>query len=156
MLVGVFVLAFALAASGRQLKLVVLNADRAVELFTAAFIVAIFLFARYYRLPVANLERYLATGFCLYSCFYVINDSVYENWHDSLGSLWSFLDVLTFLASLLLWISAVRRANELQKVPVASPIPSEKYRELSLEVNSRLQLLNNRLNQLLRSEDSRS
>jgi hypothetical protein len=154
LVVGACVLIYAFASSGKKLGLMVLNADRAVELSIAAFVVAMLLFARYYRVPVTTTERLLAIGFCLYSCFHVINDSVYESWHTALGSLWSFLDIVTFLASVFLWIRAARSADEPQKAAVAAPLSREKYGELSLQLNSRLELLNSRLRHLLRSGDT--
>jgi hypothetical protein len=133
----------------------VLAADRAVEFSLGSFIVGMFLFARYYRLAIANLERRLAVGFCLYSAFYVINDSLYENWRSSLGGLWNFLDILTFLASLLLWITAARSVTESREEEAQVALSPEVYERLSQELSSRLQFLDDRLNSLLRSGDSR-
>jgi hypothetical protein len=155
-LLGMVVLVYSIASSNKRWTLAVLNADRSVELCIASLIVCMFLFVRYYRLPMANLERLLSVGFCLYSCSYVINDSIYEKWRSSLGGLWNYLDSLTFLASLLLWISAVHNAGEPRTVTVPAPLSPEQYGELSQKLNSRLHLLNNRLNHLLHSEDSRS
>src|SRR5271165_2078616 len=53
-----------------------LNVDRGVGLAGAAVIVTLLLFARYYGLPMDHLNRSLCIGFCLYSCFCVINDSL--------------------------------------------------------------------------------
>lgn len=152
---GFSVLAYSIFSSGSRWKLIVLNADRAVELCIASLIVAILLFVRYYRVPMGNLERMLAIGFCLYSCFVVINDSIYESWRTAFADLWNYLDMLTFTASLLLWIAAVRTADV--SLASASPVAlaPELYAELSRKLNSRLLLLNNRLNHFFRSEDSR-
>jgi hypothetical protein len=152
---SVCVLVYSFAFSRYRWTLMVLNADRAVELCIGTFIVCMFLFARYYRLPMADPERQLAIGFCLYSFSWVINDSILENW---LGSLWDFLNyvnVFAFLASLLLWISAVRKRKETEGVTVPAPVSPETYEKLSLEATARLHLLNERLNHLLRTEDSR-
>jgi hypothetical protein len=150
------VLVYSVAFSQGQVTLLVLNADRAVELSVAAFIVLMFLFARYYRLPITELERVLAIGFCLYSCFHVINDSLYQNWISSLGTMWNYLDIWIYTASLILWLSAVRTAFKPRMVMVQPALSPEKYGELSEKLNSRLNLLNERLNHLLRSKDSRS
>lgn len=155
-LLGMGVLVYSIASSNNRWTFAVLNADRSVELCIASFIVCMFVFVRYYRLPMANLERLLAVGFCLYSCTYVINDSIYESWRSSAGAFWNYLDGLTFLASLLLWISAVHKAGQPQRVAAPAPVSPEQYRELSQRLNSRLHLLNNRLNHLFHSEDSRS
>ena len=132
-----------------------LNVDRGVGLAGAAVIVTLLLFARYYALPMNNLDRALCMGFCLYSCFTVINDSLLEKWVSSYMNLWSFLGVLTFLASLFLWLGAVRAYSE--TAPAQDPVivPHELYGKLSSELNVRLRLLNEHLNQLLNSGGQR-
>jgi hypothetical protein len=97
----------------------------------------------------------LAIGFCLYSCFFVINDSIYETVRVAFGALWNYLDMPTFTATLLLWISAVYRSAEVQDLAPSSALAPELYTDLSRKLNSRLLLLNHRLNHLFRSEDSR-
>jgi hypothetical protein len=134
----------------------VISADQRVELFIAAFIVTMFVFVRYYRLPVADAERQLAIGFFLYSCVWVINDSLYEGWRQSLGSIWDYFQTIAFLASVIIWFNALRSPPP---IPVSAPVTTvspEVYAQLSEEVNSRLLTLNNRLNHLFRSGDSRS
>jgi hypothetical protein len=153
--VSALVLAYSIAVSERQWTLGVLNADRSLELCISAFIVCLFLFARYYRMPMNELERRIAVGFCLYSCAWVINDSIYESWRGSFGHLWDYINIFAFFGSLLLWIGAARKYSELPNVTAPNPLPAERYGELSRELNSRLHLLNNRLDHLLHSEDSR-
>jgi hypothetical protein len=133
-----------------------LNAARSAELCIASFIVGMFLFVRYYRIPLANLERMLAIGFCLYSCFFVINNTIYEKWLRSAGSFWNHLDMFTYFASLLLWIGAVRQYSEARNEATPAPLTPELYGALSQKLNSRLHLLNNRLDHLFRSGGSRS
>jgi len=74
--VGICALVYAALASAHKWQWAVLYVDRGVELSIAAFLVSLFLIARYYRVPVAGLERYFAIGFSLYSCFWVINASL--------------------------------------------------------------------------------
>ncbi len=155
-LLGVCVIIYSMASADKGWAVMVLTADRSLELCIASFIVCMFLFVRYYRLPMGGLERLLAVGFCLYSCFYVINDSIYESWRSSLRGLWNYLDILTFLASLLLWLGATYRATETQPVLAQPSLSPEQYAVLSQKLNSRLHLLNRRLNHLFHSEDSRS
>ena len=128
-----------------------LNVDRGVGLAVAAVIVALLLFARYYGLPMDHLDRSLCLGFCLYSCFCVINDSIYDKWLLGYLNLWSFLGALTFLASLLLWLEAARAYSETAPAQVPVIVPKELYGKLSSELNIRLRLLNEHLNQLLHS-----
>lgn len=152
---GLIILTYSIAASGNRWELGVLNADRAVELCMGAFIVCMFLFARYYRLAIANLERQLAIGFCLFSCTWIVNNSIFESWRDTLGVWWNFLGLLSFLASLALWFSAVRQPAEAKRPAASQPLSPEVYAQLSRQLNSRLHVLNNRLVHLFRSEDSR-
>jgi len=153
---GISILVYATVFSKDLWTLGVLNADRSVELCIATFIVCMLLFVRYYRLPMSNLERMLAIGFCLYSCFCVINDSIYENWIHRAGPLWTYLDMLTFFASLLLWLDAVRKYSESPNLATSDSLRPELYGQLSQKLNTRLQVLNNRLEHLFRSEDSHS
>ena len=154
--VGVCVLAYSVAWHRTRWRGMVLSADRAVEFSIACFIFCMFLFARYYRLSISGVERRLAIGFCLYSTFFVINDSIYESWRSSFGGLWNFLGILTFLASLLVWIAAVHTPIESREAEAPLAVSPEVYQQLSQELNSRLRLLDNRLNNLLRSGHSRS
>lgn len=132
------------------------NLDRGVGLAGGAVIVALLLFARYYGLPMDNLNRSLCIGFCLYSCFSVINDSLLEKWLYDYANFWNFLGVLTFLASLLIWIGAVRTYPEAVLALHPVVVPKELYGTLSSELNVRLQLLNEQLDQLLHSRDQHS
>lgn len=153
---GVCAFVYALVASRLHWYLAVLNADRAVELCTAGFIVGMFLFVRYYGIAMPALDRMLAIGFCLYSCFVVINDSIYENWLSFAGAFWNYLDLVTFMASLILWIMAARNYSAADNNVAQPELTPQLYAELSHKLNSRLVLLNNRLDHLFRSEDSRS
>jgi len=154
--VGIGVLVYSVLAIQNSWQSAVLNAGRAVELSIAAFLVVLLLFARYYRVPIATLERYLVIGFCLYSCFWVIDDSILAHWRAPLAGLWGFLDVVTFFATLILWIRAVQESTEAAPVTAPAPVSPETHAKLSLEVNTRLHLLNKQLDHLLRAKDSRS
>jgi hypothetical protein len=155
LVLSVCVLGYSVAASGSRWTLVILTADRSLELCIATYIVGMFFFVRYYRVPVPPLDRFLAIGFCLYSCFLVINDSVYEHWRRAIASMWSYLDMLTFVASLVLWICAVSQYRETLQLAAQTALSPELYQELSQMLNSRWSVLNNRLDQLFRSGDSR-
>jgi hypothetical protein len=148
------VLAYSIVTSRSAWTLVFLNANRAMALCIAAFIVVMFVFVRYYRVEMLRFERMLAIGFCLYSCFAVINDSILETWLGAVATLWTYLDMLTFLASLLLWIGAARTSPESSSIVTEPVVKSELYWDLAQKLNSRLHLLNHRLNHLFRSEDS--
>ena len=133
-----------------------LNVDRGVGLAGAAVIVTLLLFARYYGLPMNNLERALCMGFCLYSCSCVINDSFYDKWLVSYLNLFSFLSVVAYLASLLIWTGAARAYCETAPARIAVLVPKELHGKLSSELNLRLRLLNEHLDQLINSGSPRS
>jgi hypothetical protein len=156
LIVAAGVLLYTAAFSEKLLSMMILTVDRGAELAIASFIVGLLLFARYYMLEIASLDRALSIGFCLYSCFYVINDSLLEKWMEPYAGFWGFMDVITFLASLLIWIQAVRAYAPARESVTPKTVPSNVYETLSPEVNVRLRLLNDQLAQLLRSESPHS
>ena len=153
---SVIVLIYSIAVSTNRWDLVVLNADRAVELCIAAFVVVMLLFARYYRLAMGNLERQLAIGFCLYSCSWVINVSLFQSWRETMGQWWNFFGVLSYFATLAIWIDAARKAVRIRAPVLPAVLSLETYRNLARQLDTRLDALNRRLNQLFRSEGPRS
>ncbi len=159
-LIGVIALGtlgYSLLIAKKELYVLVISLDRGLELAIAAFVVALLLFARYYLLPVQPLDRAMAIGFCMYSCFYVINDSLFEKYLESYLSLWGYLDILTFLASLLIWIQAVRAySGALSPVSGRASIPAGVYATISPELNYRLKHLNEQITQLLHAGNPRS
>lgn len=148
-------LIYSIWSSGERWKMAILTADRAEEFCIATFVVCLLLFVRYYRLPLNSLERLLAIGFCLYSCFKVITYTVYERLRLPFANTWNYLTMLTFIASVLLWIGAVAKYSE-SPAPVVEPaLTPADYLALSEKLNARLHLLNHRLDHLFRSGDSR-
>jgi hypothetical protein len=155
LIVAATVLVYTAVFSEKRLSMMILTVDRGVELAIASFIVALLLFARYYMLEINPLDRALSIGFCLYSCFYVINDSLLEKWMEPYVGFWDFMDIITFLACLLIWIQAVRVYVPARVSVRPQTVPCDLYGTLSTEVNIRLRLLNDQLAQLLRSESPR-
>jgi hypothetical protein len=155
LIVAATVLVYTAVFSEKRLSMMIHTVDRGVELAIASFIVALLLFARYYMLEINPLDRALSIGFCLYSCFYVINDSLLEKWMEPYVGFWGFMDIITFLACLLIWIQAVRVYVPARVSVRPQTVPCDLYGTLSTEVNIRLRLLNDQLAQLLRSESPR-
>jgi hypothetical protein len=155
LIVAAGVLLYTAVFSDKHLSMMILTVDRGAEMAIASFIVGLLLFARYYMLEINPLDRALSIGFCLYSCFYVINDSLLERWMEPYVGFWGFMDVITFLACLLIWIHAVRAYAPTREFATPKTVPSGLYGALSPEVNVRLRLLNDQLAQLLRSESPR-
>lgn len=155
LLVAFCVLAYALILSKGQWQWFILNAVRGFELAAAAVIVTMLLFARFYALPIRPLPRALAIGFCLYSSFYVINYSLLEKIVQQYGDFWNFLGIMTFMASLLLWITTAAGYVAAEDKVRPATIPPELYGKLSSEVNLRLHLLNRQLMLLLNAGERR-
>ena len=152
--VGIGVVGYSLLLSKKQLAALVLNLDRGLELAIAALVISLLLFARFYLLPVNPLDRALAIGFSLYSCFYVINDTLFEHLWDSYIALWGYLDILTFLASLLIWSNAVLAYSASTSPSTGTrSISKSMYGVVSPELNIRLKQLNELLSRLLRAEN---
>jgi hypothetical protein len=151
--VAAAVIVYDLVLSKGQWNWLILNGIRGLELAMAAVIVTMLLFARYYRVPVNQLQRALAVGLCLYSTFYVVNYSLFERIVQQYAVLWNFLGLTAFVASLVVWISAANRYVPSEEFAAPPAIPAELYGKLSSEVNSRLLLLNRQLIHFLRLED---
>src|SRR5260370_15485279 len=85
------VLLYSGLAVRHQWELALPTADRGLELSIAAVIVMLFLFARYYDLRPERTDRRLAIGFCLYSCFRVLNDTISDRYLYGSARIWSLL-----------------------------------------------------------------
>lgn len=126
-----------------QWKSAVPSADRAVELAIAAGIVVLLLFARYYNVPIEPVDRSLAIGFCLYSCFFVLNNTVVERYLYDYQKFWVRLEQLAYLATLVIWSSALwkaRTATEQERL-----LSPGVYQSLGPQINLRLRELDDQL-----------
>jgi hypothetical protein len=125
----------------------ILNMDRGLELAMATVIVLLFLFARYYEVDVEATVLALAIGFFLFSCFRVLDDTIFEHWFLGYREFWNRLGMLAFLASLMLWGLALRRT--LPRITYGPEmLPADLYQTLAPEINCRLKTLNENLGQL--------
>ncbi|PYU13016.1 MAG: hypothetical protein DMG37_11635 [Acidobacteria bacterium] len=152
---GVFVSFYAWAVSRGSWQFAILNLDRSLELVIASVIVLLFLFARYYEVAVQPTVRTLVTGFFLYSCFRIVNDSILERWLHTYATLWNFFGTVTFLASLLLWIWALRLTQQ-QTAAEPELLPEDHYRSLSPAINARLRGLNEQLSHFWYAEGKKT
>lgn len=132
------------AASRGGLQFAILNLDRGLELVMAAVIVVMLVFSRYYEVAVPQAIRTLAIGFFLYSGFRVLDDSLLERWWGAFAPLWNLLGAVTFLASLLIWVWALRLAQQ-HTMSEPALLPKDHYQSLSPAINARLKNLNERL-----------
>lgn len=125
-------------------QVAVYAADRGVELSIATVIVVLLAFSRYYQVPIAAVDRSIAAGFCLYSCFIVLNNTILEAFFEKYVASWNVLSSFAYLASLAIWTRAIWSA-----APARSELPelveAGVYRRLSPEINARLRMLNEQL-----------
>jgi hypothetical protein len=135
---------------------VVLYLDRALELSAAAVVVGLLVFARMYRVPRLPLPHVIAVGFCLYSCFVVVNDSLLNRYLIAYADLWSIFRGAFYFASLGLWLTVIwseRTVTEGERIPPF--LPASVYRAVAPEMNARLSALNDSLSRLWKVEANR-
>ena len=144
LLCALAIVAYSLYVSNWRWAFGVLAADRGVELAVATAIAVLLAFARYYHLTVSNTDRSLAIGFFLYSCCFVINNSIFERLLYRYFSYWNLPLQVVSVVSLLIWIVGlwypVPRETEQPELMEASL-----YQRLSPEINLRLRMLNEQL-----------
>jgi hypothetical protein len=155
LLCAALVLCYSILAARHDWKLALLTADRGLGLSIATVIVVLLLFARYYDVKVDPVVRSLAIGFCLYSCFVVLNNTVLERWLHDYSALWNLLGMLAFLASLSIWTGALRHSQS-EAQPKEILLPSGIYQAIAPEINLRLRLFNEQLTRFWKVEAGRS
>lgn len=148
------VLLYSGLAARRGWEFVLPKAERGLELAIAAVIVAAFLFVRYYGVEAKPADRSLAIGFCLYSCFGVLNNTILERFLDNYVPLWNFLGMMAYLASLLLWTWALRKPQD-QAAAEETLLPPDVYEAIAPQINLRLRSLNDQLYKLWKPEVTR-
>jgi hypothetical protein len=136
-------------------RLVFQSAHRAMELSIASIIVTLLIFVRHYDVETSPTDRSLAIGFCLYSCFAVLNITLLERFLDDYADLWNLLGAFAFLASLSLWTWTLRKPQS-QTEPRQILLPSGIYQSLTPEINLRLRLLNEQLSRFWPAEANHS
>jgi hypothetical protein len=147
LLCAVLVLFCSLAA-GHVSGLAILAGDRALELAIASVVVGILLFARYYCVQVRPVERALALGFCLFSCFNVLNNAILEHYLRRYVAFWNPLGMFVFLVASLIWIWALRKRQA--GVPKQVLLPLGVYNTMMPEVNLQLRSLNDQLSEFFK------
>ncbi len=150
---GLVLLYSGLAARHRW-DLALPSAERGLELSIATVIVVLFLFTRYYDVRIESADRLLSTGFCLYSCFRGLNDTIADRILYRYPELWSFLGMLAFFVSLSLWSWALRKPAPATTAR-ENLLPLAVYRSLTPEINLQLRALNEQLCRLWKPEVTR-
>ena len=144
---GLGLVCYSIVSAGRVWNQAVLRANIGLELTTVMVLVALFLFARHYEIAPSPAIRALALGFFLYSGFTVLNHKILQLWLRQYVPGWQILSTLPFIASVCLWLWAVRQpvAKTLKDLSV---LPRDVYYAFTPEVNLRLRGLNERLGRL--------
>ena len=146
---------YSILAARHDWRLAFPIAHRGLELSIATVIVTLLLFARYYDVEAEHGVRSLAIGFCLYSCFAVLNLTLLERLLYDYTMLWNLLGMLAFLASLSLWTWALRKPHsEAESTEIL--LPAGVYQSITPEINLRLRSLNEYLGQFWHAEARRS
>ena len=152
---AVLVLVYAWAVSRPNWQLAILSTARGLELAIAVAIVILLLFVKYYEIVLGTTAYYLSVGIFLFSAFSVLNNTILEAWLHPYATLWNLLGTLAFVASLLLWIWAVREKQP--ETPLEPELmPPDAYHALVPKINDRLKALNEHLSQFWRVEAYRS
>lgn len=138
------VLFYAALATHGNWKFAILYAQRGLELAIAVALVVLLLLIRYYLVPVHPALKSIAMGFCVYSCFVVLNNSILEQWRRPYAVLWSAADLLVFLAVVLIWIRALWHPLPSRDGDL-SLLPPGFYGEVCSEIHARLRKANERL-----------
>jgi hypothetical protein len=131
------------------------STHRAMELSIASIIVTLLIFVRHYDVETSRADRLLAIGFCLYSCFAVLNITLLERFLDDYSALWNLLGAFAFLASLSLWTWAILKPQS-QTEAGQILLPRGVYQSLTPEINLRLRLLNEQLSRFWPAEANHS
>jgi hypothetical protein len=150
LVLAALVLMYSGLAAKHQPRLIPPNVDRGLELSIAAVIVALLFFVHHYDLPANAANRSLAVGFCLYSCFRALNNTILEDYVYRYAPLWNALEMLAFLASLLIWSRALRK-TQAETGPEEALLPARIYKVVAPQINDRLRLLNHQLSHFARA-----
>jgi hypothetical protein len=84
-----------------------------------------------------------------------LNNTILEQYLYSYDALWNALDMVAFLASLLLWTWALRQPQA-EAGPEEALLPAAFYQTVGPQINFRLRLLNEQLNQFWKPEATRN
>jgi len=142
--VGIVVLVIAVALGRHDLRAAIITLNTGTELAIAAVMAFLFVFARYYEVPLDDPMRTMGVAFCFLSCASVINDLFLQRfWADYLR-FWNLTGTGTFLFVLLLWTWALREPVRRRSTQPAL-LDSTVYGVMIPEMNKRLAKLNEEL-----------
>lgn len=147
---GVVIL-YAAIAAGTNVSWAIVLADRGFHLAFAVALVACLLLIRYYSIPVEPTYKVLLGGFCFYSCTVVLANTVGRvltlRHVANFQPVWQLTTLMAYAGVQLAWaVALLKAAPAAEKRPVL--VAASLYRQLSPQINERLSLLNEQLNQI--------
>jgi hypothetical protein len=155
------VICYSVIESGRNLSWLILVADRGFHFAFAVALVACLLLVRYYSIVVPSIYKVFLSGFCFYSCWVVLKNTVFQALFMHLShlsyyqQLWDAATLLPFIILQLSWAVALRNFLPVSAGQTAL-LPISVYQQISPAINFRLRLLNEQLSQLWKMETPRS
>jgi hypothetical protein len=152
---GLLVLCLALYFGRSSYQSGVITLEIGLEACIATGIAGLFLFARYYDIPIASETGLLGLGLGLFSSSTILNDLVFERLSRLHSSAWNHVSSGAFVGILLIWMWALRKPFAV-KLPEPALRPALVYANLIPQVNRRLAELNEQLAQLWRVESPKS
>jgi hypothetical protein len=151
---GLLVLGLALFFGRNGYHFGVITLEIGLEASIATGVAGLFLFARYYQVPIAAETGLLGLGLGLFSCFKILNDLVFERFARTYGVTWNHASTIAFLGALLIWGWALRDRLA-EKLPTPQLKPAQVYANLIPQVNQRLAELNEHLTRLWNLESTK-
>ena len=148
---GALVLGLALYFGRNGYQFGILTFEVGLEACIATGIAGLFLFARYYNVPIVQATGLLGLGLGLLSCFKILNDLVLARFALVYGEAWNYASSSTFLGILVIWAWAMLQPAGVRLARPQLRSASE-YAKLIPEVNQRLAELNEHLTQLRHAE----
>lgn len=144
------VIAYPMLRNGWRGSWTILQIELGLESTMMVAIVALFVFARYYEVVANDRLRALGIGFFLLSSFTVVNDTILQRMLDQYVDLWRVLGMLSFLASLTVWVAAFHKRTVAANIPRTPLLPPDIYHSVAPKVNERLRDLNEQLGRFWR------
>jgi hypothetical protein len=160
----IFHAAYDASKEAHRFGALVLVLQRDLAMASAIILLAILTIERRYDSQLDGLERQIAIGLCAYLLAILLSNSVLIRWElahlpsfegyppsvQLLEAWWNGARFVVFDAALAAWCFALRKPLPAPK-PAPEMLPPDTYRELSPAINLRLQALNARLMDLLKT-----
>ena len=144
-----------LTSRGHGLSEMWFEINRGYHLTFATALITCLLLVRYYSIRVPLAYKLILGGFCLNSCIEVLINTILQLLFHK-GYLmhqltWQLLTMISFIATVVIWLVAVRKPFLAENSQIAS-LSDSAYKRLSPEINEHLRALNEKLMRLWKTE----